>query len=1173
MAEVVGTAFVRIRAITKQLSKEIQDGVDKGIKDAKIDESGEVAGESFSDGFTESSSKGIGDGLKDTFDDDDHERAAKDGGERGGTSWASGFKDKLDTSIGESVTEVFIRSRGDRERAVRVGGERDGETYGEGFRDGVDRDRNVFSGIFSSIGRGLSGVFDGLGSIFGGGGGGGFFGLLGFGKDDGDAEKKGQSRGVKIGKGVLSGVTKALSGAASITAGLLFNPVTIIGGLVTAIGPLLINSIVGITSQLGTLVQGALGGILGLGAGLGAGLLALGPLIAAFTAETPLLELFKEEMSAIGEEFKVTAEIVQEQVLPGVLLLAETFVDTLLPLVDEFAFRVGDAFGDFTEALSDLIALDSSVGRINAILGNSSEGFRRFLQALIPFTDAFLTFFAAVSQLAPVLADDLNEIFTRLNDNLSTRGVQGLADTFRGLYDTFTLVLGGLSDLTIALYNVLAIGDSATGQGFFERFRDFARDFREFTVSDSGVARIQEIFERAQPVLSEFAGLISDVFGLLFSGATSEGAAGATVSFLQFLREDAIPWLTETGFPALSTGVGAVSDVVGTVVEALTPFFTSLYESFEPVVTEIFGYFEDRAPDVLNTLTQALADMEEPLANIGDAFARGLGTMFEALKAFAETGAFDALVQAFVLLVEIIADLVSIPGVAEFLGLLGAAFLIFKSIAAIVGPLITGLTALGTAIATVAGLFGIAIGLPAAVIGAIAVAIGLAVYAIIRNWDSIIDFFTETVPEVFSNFLDWVTEDFVPKFLDGLGKIGSFFSDIGGVVVDGLASAGGAIVDFVTSIPGLLVRFGGILLRGFGEAIMTVARELPRLLGNLLKAFLDLQLDIAFGLLGLGVDLLAAFVSAVGTVIYYLVTDGIPAVVAFFTELPGNVAEALASLGEFLLEKFVQAVTAVINFLITEIPKVVQFFIDLPGTIFDAFVSFAKDFAAFFLDAMTSAKDFVVNGFADIVSAITGFIGNIPTYAGQVFDAMVGFGKSVLNGLKDGVSGAASFLGDAIGDIAGSVWEGIKSFLNDAIDRLEDALSFKIEIGPFSKDISVNLPEFAVGGIFTRPTAGILGEAGKEVLLPLTDPVRSYQLALKSGLFDVLSKGARASGAVPVVLPASGGSTFASSTSGRRAVVFEPGAIVVHAQNASASQVADEVARRLDWALTTRDDR
>lgn len=58
---------------------------------------------------------------------------------------------------------------------------------------------------------------------------------------------------------------------------------------------------------------------------------------------------------------------------------------------------------------------------------------------------------------------------------------------------------------------------------------------------------------------------------------------------------------------------------------------------------------------------------------------------------------------------------------------------------------------------------------------------------------------------------------------------------------------------------------------------------------------------------------------------------------------------------------------------------------------------------------------------------------------------------------------------------------------------------------------NANLPPkgYANGGIFNRPTAGIFGEAGTEVLLPLTRPRRVAQLMKQTGLMPTSSGGDR----------------------------------------------------------------
>jgi hypothetical protein len=59
--------------------------------------------------------------------------------------------------------------------------------------------------------------------------------------------------------------------------------------------------------------------------------------------------------------------------------------------------------------------------------------------------------------------------------------------------------------------------------------------------------------------------------------------------------------------------------------------------------------------------------------------------------------------------------------------------------------------------------------------------------------------------------------------------------------------------------------------------------------------------------------------------------------------------------------------------------------------------------------------------------------------------------------------------------------------------------------GPYSKPLAL-----ALGGVFDSATPAIIGEAGREVVIPLSRPNRALQLARESGLIDVLAAGARA---------------------------------------------------------------
>ena len=71
------------------------------------------------------------------------------------------------------------------------------------------------------------------------------------------------------------------------------------------------------------------------------------------------------------------------------------------------------------------------------------------------------------------------------------------------------------------------------------------------------------------------------------------------------------------------------------------------------------------------------------------------------------------------------------------------------------------------------------------------------------------------------------------------------------------------------------------------------------------------------------------------------------------------------------------------------------------------------------------------------------------------------------------------------------MWDAVRGLINDGIDKINDALEFKISIpGP---DISINppnIPHLASGGIVTRPTLAVIGERGPEAVIPLNGASR-----------------------------------------------------------------------------------
>lgn len=114
-----------------------------------------------------------------------------------------------------------------------------------------------------------------------------------------------------------------------------------------------------------------------------------------------------------------------------------------------------------------------------------------------------------------------------------------------------------------------------------------------------------------------------------------------------------------------------------------------------------------------------------------------------------------------------------------------------------------------------------------------------------------------------------------------------------------------------------------------------------------------------------------------------------------------------------------------------------------------------------------------------IVSAITDLPGMIMKLGGLFGKA----GKFLIGAFVDGLKNAAGL----VSDVAGNIWNAVKSFLNDAISKINSALEFTINL-PFGKHITINppdIPHLAKGGIVTSPTMALIGEAGPEAVIPL----------------------------------------------------------------------------------------
>lgn len=267
------------------------------------------------------------------------------------------------------------------------------------------------------------------------------------------------------------------------------------------------------------------------------------------------------------------------------------------------------------------------------------------------------------------------------------------------------------------------------------------------------------------------------------------------------------------------------------------------------------------------------------------------------------------------------------------------------------------------------------------------------------------------------------TQSAIEKLKDVFGSLGILLS-------------GGVAAGFVLALPKVISLAGGFL--GLGESAGVLATALGAVTGTIGLWVIAIAAAIAIGyLIYKNWDEIKVQLVATWELIKMKAEQIWDAIVKFFKNLPETMGQIF---GE-LVVTVIKWMQGLYDFFTKTIPATIQQLVDwfaaLPGRVVDAISSMPRRVVEIFQNAAQNIKSI----FQDVVN----FIANAP-------GAIVDFGKNAIN----------SFI-----DIVNRFVKGFNSVAGK---------------------VGINLPEipkFAEGGIVTRPTLGILGEAGAEAVIPL----------------------------------------------------------------------------------------
>ena len=185
-------------------------------------------------------------------------------------------------------------------------------------------------------------------------------------------------------------------------------------------------------------------------------------------------------------------------------------------------------------------------------------------------------------------------------------------------------------------------------------------------------------------------------------------------------------------------------------------------------------------------------------------------------------------------------------------------------------------------------------------------------------------------------------------------------------------------------------------------------------------------------------------------------------------KLPGLIWDGIKAIGNFFVDLWNAAFRLGAVILAAGIAGVIYIFTVLPGKIAGFVGRLPRIIGGAFKDAWDWAKREVREG----ANAIIDFVQTLPR---RISGFMRNVGGSIFNGLKSGINAVISGFNSGINRVAGAVHISLP-----------------------------NIPLLAAGGLITSPTLAVVGEAGKEAVIPMSNPARAEQVARQTGLLAML---------------------------------------------------------------------
>lgn len=519
-----------------------------------------------------------------------------------------------------------------------------------------------------------------------------------------------------------------------------------------------------------------------------------------------------------------------------------------------------------------------------------------------------------------------------------------------------------------------------------------------------------------------WAGISEDDFNAKLEACNSEAEREALIrSTLNGVYDEASKGYEENAASILAANEAQAK---------LTSGLAALGAAVEPVITIFKGFLGDVLQEMaphLETVSQGLQDIMNGVDGGAEKLSEGISGALGA--------AMDAITKILPTLitvgVEIILSLVE--------GITKALPDIIAAVVDMIPKIIDGLMA----------------ALPALISGVAQLVIGLA-----NALPEIMTSITDALPTVIESIVNALPE-MIPALLDGIVQA---ISILLGSIGDILQPIIDALPDIIISIVEAIMTNLPVLIEGLISLILAIVQAIPQIIDGLVKALPTIIALIVEGLLSCVPQLIVGWIQVIAGVVVALpqifgsLIEGIGAI---FVGIWNGIVNTFSKVGTWFAEKFQAAKNAIKE----KFEPIKETFTNVWNKVKETF---------------SNVKGWFKEKFQEAWNAVKGVFSSVGSFFGGIWNTIKQKFTDIGQKIGSAVSGAFK---KAVNSVLGTATKIINGFIN-AINWAIDVIN-KIPGVNIGKLSTLDVPQMARGGIVDSATLAVVGEQGKEAVVPL----------------------------------------------------------------------------------------